>query len=71
MDRATLINVAKTSLSTKLQASLAAKLAADVVDAVLAIRPPPPPPGSKGRVYHSYVYDLHVNIPLRHMERTY
>ncbi|KAH8119203.1 chaperonin-containing T-complex zeta subunit Cct6 [Phellopilus nigrolimitatus] len=46
MDRATLINVVNTSLSTKLHTSLASKLAADLVDAVLTIRPPPPPPGS-------------------------
>ena len=45
-----LINVARTSLSTKIHKSLASKLAADVVDAVLAIRAPPPPPGSKGAV---------------------
>ncbi|KZS98582.1 T-complex protein 1 zeta subunit [Sistotremastrum niveocremeum HHB9708] len=46
LDRATLINVANTSLSTKLHAALAKQLAADIVDAVLAIRAPPPPPGS-------------------------
>ncbi|KAG5648529.1 T-complex protein 1 subunit zeta [Asterophora parasitica] len=40
LDRATLINVANTSLSTKLSASMAKQLAADVVDAVQAIRPP-------------------------------
>lgn len=38
MDRATLISVAVTSLSTKLHHELAQKLAADVVDAVLAIQ---------------------------------
>lgn len=38
LDRSTLISVAHTSLSTKLHAELAKKLAADVVDAVLAIR---------------------------------
>ncbi|KAL4074208.1 chaperonin Cpn60/TCP-1 family [Scleroderma citrinum] len=43
LDRPTLIHVAHTSLATKLHASLAKKLAADVVDAVLTIRPPPPP----------------------------
>ncbi|KAM6502446.1 Chaperonin Cpn60/TCP-1 family [Amanita muscaria] len=42
LDRATLTKVAHTSLATKLNAALAQKLAADVVDAVLAIRPPPP-----------------------------
>jgi T-complex protein 1 subunit zeta len=39
LDRATLINVAHTSLATKLSPSLAKQLAADVVDAVLTIRP--------------------------------
>ncbi|KAJ7287418.1 chaperonin Cpn60/TCP-1 family [Mycena rebaudengoi] len=43
LDRATLINVANTSLATKVSASMAKQLAADVVDAVLTIRPPPPP----------------------------
>ena len=55
LDRATLINVARTSLSTKIHTSLASKLAADVVDAVLAIRAPPPPPGSKGAVMPVYI----------------
>ncbi|KAF8638017.1 hypothetical protein AX16_010649 [Volvariella volvacea WC 439] len=41
LDRAMLINVANTSLATKLNATLAKQLAADVVDAVIAIRPPP------------------------------
>ena len=40
LDRSTLISVAHTSLSTKLHAELAKKLAADVVDAVLAVRQP-------------------------------
>ncbi|WVN86496.1 T-complex protein 1, zeta subunit [Cryptococcus depauperatus CBS 7841] len=38
LDRANLITVAHTSLSTKLHSKLAQKLAADVVDAVLAIQ---------------------------------
>ncbi|KAG8936818.1 T-complex protein 1 subunit zeta [Tulasnella sp. 418] len=42
LDRATLISVAHTSLATKLPGNLAKQLAADVVDAVLLIRPPPP-----------------------------
>lgn len=46
LDRATLINVAYTSLSTKIHAALAKQLAADVVDAVLTIRPPPAAEGS-------------------------
>ena len=41
LDRATLINIAYTSLSTKLSGDLAKQLAADVVDAVLTITPRP------------------------------
>ncbi|KAF7970302.1 hypothetical protein HWV62_22994 [Athelia sp. TMB] len=47
LDRATLISVANTSLSTKLNTGLAKQLAADVVDAVLTIRPPPPDKDAK------------------------
>ena len=43
MDRDTLINVAKTSLRTKLRAELADVLTEAVVDAVLAIRKPDAP----------------------------
>jgi chaperonin GroEL (HSP60 family) len=46
LDRATLINVAHTSLATKLNAGLAKQLAADVVDAVITIRPPAPSKGT-------------------------
>lgn len=42
LDRATLINVAYTSLATKVNSALAKQLAAGVVDAVLTIRPPAP-----------------------------
>jgi len=45
-DRETLINIAYTSLATKLNAVLAKKLAADVVDAVLTVRPPSPAAGN-------------------------
>jgi T-complex protein 1 subunit zeta len=45
LDRATLINVAHTSLATKISSLLAKQLAADVVDAVLTIRPPAPSKG--------------------------
>lgn len=45
-DRETLINIAHTSLATKLNAALAKQLAADTVDAVLTIRPPPPAAGN-------------------------
>lgn len=41
LDRATLINIANTSLATKVNTVLAKQLAADVVDAVTAIRPRP------------------------------
>lgn len=41
LDRATLINITNTSLATKLNTVLAKQLAADVVDAVTAIRPRP------------------------------
>ena len=44
-DRPTLINVAYTSLATKVNSALAKQLASAVVDAVLTIRPPPPSPG--------------------------
>lgn len=53
LDRATLINVAHTSLATKLNVGLAKQLAADVVDAVLTIRPPPP---SKGNPFIRVVF---------------
>lgn len=39
VDRATLISVANTALATKLHAQLASQLSADVVDAVLAVKP--------------------------------
>jgi len=44
-DRETLINIAYTSLATKINGALAKKLAADVVDAVLTIRPKTPSSG--------------------------
>ena len=68
MDRATLINVVKTSLSTKLALPLATKLAADVVDAVLAIRPPPPPPGSS-ETFREPI-DLHMVEIMKMQHRT-
>jgi T-complex protein 1 subunit zeta len=58
LDRATLINVANTSLSTKLNSSMAKQLAADVVDAVITIRPPPPSKGCFRLLYHSDYYAL-------------
>ncbi|OCB86842.1 chaperonin-containing T-complex zeta subunit Cct6 [Sanghuangporus baumii] len=68
MDRATLINVVNTSLSTKLSSSLASKLAADVVDAVLCIRPPPPPPGST-ETFREPI-DLHMVEIMKMQHRT-
>ncbi|EJD03153.1 chaperonin-containing T-complex zeta subunit Cct6 [Fomitiporia mediterranea MF3/22] len=68
MDRATLIDVVNTSLSTKLTSSLASKLAADVVDAVLCIRPPPPPPGSK-ETWREPI-DLHMVEIMKMQHRT-
>lgn len=68
MDRATLISVVNTALSTKLQSTLASKLAADIVDAVLAIRPPPPPPGSKDTFREPI--DLHMVEIMKMQHRT-
>ncbi|THH03752.1 hypothetical protein EW146_g10350, partial [Bondarzewia mesenterica] len=47
LDRATLINVAHTSLATKLNAALAQQLSPAVVDAVLTIRQAAPPKDAK------------------------
>src|SRR4051812_21063919 len=44
IDRELLLSVARTSLSTKLEASLAEKLTPDIADAVLAIYQPPTKP---------------------------
>ncbi|KAK4689906.1 T-complex protein 1 subunit zeta, partial [Tremellales sp. Uapishka_1] len=60
LDRATLISVAHTSLSTKLHARLATKLSADVVDAVLAIQPPVPSADATGVDAHREPIDLHM-----------
>lgn len=68
IDRATLINVVNTSLATKLSSSLASKLAADVVDAVLCIRPPPPAPGSK-ETFREPI-DLHMVEIMKMQHRT-
>jgi len=66
LDRATLINVAHTSLATKLNPALAKQLAADVVDAVLTIRPVQ----SEGCVHHIYGNPRLSNHPrVKRMER--
>ncbi|KAG2055752.1 T-complex protein 1 zeta subunit [Suillus hirtellus] len=68
LDRPTLINVAHTSLATKLHASLAKQLAADVVDAVLTIRPPAPPKEAKDQ-YRDPI-DLHMVEIMKMQHRT-
>ncbi|KAG6378245.1 chaperonin Cpn60/TCP-1 family [Boletus reticuloceps] len=68
LDRPTLINLAHTSLATKLHASLAKQLAADVVDAVLTIRPPPPPKGAKDQWRDPI--DLHMVEVMKMQHRT-
>lgn len=68
MDRSTLIDVALTSLATKLHALLAKKLAADVVDAVLTIRPPPPLEDAKDQWQEPI--DLHMIEIMKMQHRT-
>ncbi|KLO20363.1 chaperonin-containing T-complex zeta subunit Cct6 [Schizopora paradoxa] len=68
LDRATLVNVAYSSLSTKINKDLASKLAGDIVDAVLAIRAPPPPPGSKDQWREPI--DLHMVEIMKMQHRT-
>ncbi|KIK98347.1 hypothetical protein PAXRUDRAFT_823952 [Paxillus rubicundulus Ve08.2h10] len=68
LDRPTLINVVHTSLATKLHPSLAKQLAADVVDAVLTIRPPPPPKGAKDQWRDPI--DLHMVEIMKMQHRT-
>ncbi|KAF8320791.1 chaperonin-containing T-complex zeta subunit Cct6 [Clavulina sp. PMI_390] len=70
LDRATLINVAHTSLATKLQPRLAKQLAADVVDAVLTIRPRAPPPDAKGVAAIREPIDLHMVEIMKMQHRT-
>ncbi|EMD32143.1 hypothetical protein CERSUDRAFT_144310 [Gelatoporia subvermispora B] len=67
LDRPTLINVAYTSLATKLNSALAKKLAADVVDAVLTIRPPPP---AEGPNQFREPIDLHMIEIMKMQHRT-
>ncbi|KAI0714096.1 chaperonin-containing T-complex zeta subunit Cct6 [Fomitopsis betulina] len=67
-DRATLINVAYTSLATKVNAALAKTLATEVVDAVLTIRPPPPSPNSPSQFREPI--DLHMVEVMKMQHRT-
>ncbi|KAL0072437.1 T-complex protein 1 subunit zeta [Marasmius tenuissimus] len=68
LDRATLINVANTSLATKVNAQLAKQLAADIVDAVLTIRPPPPSKDAKDQWRQPI--DLHMVEIMKMQHRT-
>lgn len=70
LDRATLIAVAHTSLATKVHSRLAKQLAADVVDAVLSIRPPAPPAGSTGEAAIREPIDLHMIEIMKMQHRT-
>lgn len=70
LDRATLINVAHTSLATKLQPRLAKQLAADVVDAVVTIRPPAPPADATGAAAIREPIDLHMIEIMKMQHRT-
>lgn len=68
LDRATLINVAYTSLATKVNSALAKQLASEVVDAVLTIRPPPPAPESSDQFRDPI--DLHMIEIMKMQHRT-
>ncbi|KAG9050226.1 T-complex protein 1 subunit zeta [Tulasnella sp. UAMH 9824] len=70
LDRTTLISVANTSLATKLNSQLAKQLAEDVVDAVLAIRPPPPPVDAKGEDAIREPINLHMVEIMKMQHRT-
>ena len=65
-----MINVAYTSLATKINGVLAKKLAADVVDAVLTIRPPPPPKGMFRVLFGCFIitYNPHVDAKDQYQE---
>ncbi|KAI0661440.1 chaperonin-containing T-complex zeta subunit Cct6 [Cubamyces menziesii] len=68
LDRATLINVAYSSLATKVNSALAKQLASEVVDAVLTIRPPPPSPNSPEQFREPI--DLHMIEIMKMQHRT-
>lgn len=70
LDRANLIQVALTSLSTKLHNKLAQKLSADVTDAVLAIQPPVPASDAVGVAAHREPIDLHMIEIMKMQHRT-
>ncbi|KAL7281346.1 chaperonin-containing T-complex zeta subunit Cct6 [Trametes coccinea BRFM310] len=68
LDRATLINVAYTSLATKVNSALAKQLATEVVDAVLTIRPSAPAPNSPDQFREPI--DLHMIEIMKMQHRT-
>ncbi|KAM5530392.1 hypothetical protein V8D89_015953 [Ganoderma adspersum] len=68
LDRPTLVNVAYTSLATKVNSALAQRLASEVVDAVLTIRPPPPSPDSSYQIRDPI--DLHMVEIMKMQHRT-
>ncbi|KAL0956480.1 hypothetical protein HGRIS_002626 [Hohenbuehelia grisea] len=68
LDRATLVNVAHTSLATKINSILAKKLAEDVVDAVLTIQPPAPSADSANQWRDPI--DLHMVEIMKMQHRT-
>ncbi|KAH9895239.1 chaperonin-containing T-complex zeta subunit Cct6 [Cubamyces lactineus] len=68
LDRPTLINVAYSSLATKVNSALAKQLASEVVDAILTIRPPPPSPNSPDQFREPI--DLHMIEIMKMQHRT-
>ncbi|KAI4523540.1 T-complex protein 1 zeta subunit [Schizophyllum commune Loenen D] len=68
LDRATLVNVAYTSLATKVSSAMAKHLSSAVVDAVLAIRRPPPPEDAKDQWREPI--DLHMVEIIKMQHRT-
>ncbi|KAL1668208.1 chaperonin Cpn60/TCP-1 family [Schizophyllum commune] len=68
LDRATLVNVAYTSLATKVSSAMAKHLSSAVVDAVLAIRRPPPPEDAKDQWREPI--DLHMVEIMKMQHRT-
>ncbi|KAI0063557.1 chaperonin-containing T-complex zeta subunit Cct6 [Artomyces pyxidatus] len=67
-DRATLVNIAKTSLTTKLNSALASQLADAVVDAIIAVRPPAPAKDAEDQ-YREPI-DLHMVEIMKMQHRT-
>jgi T-complex protein 1 subunit zeta len=68
LDRPSLVSLAKTSLSTKLNAALAQQLSESVVDAVMTIRPPAPPKDAEDQWREPI--DLHMVEIMKMQHRT-